>query len=95
MVMLFLINLACLSLLPVICFLYRIYGYGYGGSTELTLLLIAYTLAYSVLTLYTTFLVSKFGCCFIDGKESELSNRTENNGPHTLQVSIYSTLDIN
>jgi len=99
LVMLFLINLVCLSLLPVFCLLYRIYGYGYHGinigSTELTLLLIAYTLAYSVLTLYTTCLVSKYGCCFIDGKESDLSNRTEDNRPHTLQVSIKSTLGIN
>ena len=88
LVWLFLINIACFSLLPVLGFLYSNDEYGLYGSTELTLLLIAYTLAYSVLTLYTTCLVSKFGCCFIEGKETELSNRTGHSGSHDLQVKL-------
>jgi len=84
-------NIVCGSLLPAIGFLYGNYYYEY-DSKELTLLLIAFAVANSVLILYTICLVSKFGCYFLEGKKSECSNGTGDIGPHAVQVLINNTL---
>jgi len=91
-VWLFVMNLVCGCLLPGLGFLYGHYYY-YQNSKALTLLLIAYAVANSVLILYTVCLVSKFGWHFIEGKNSELNNTTVHNGSQALQVSIKNSLE--
>ena len=41
-----------------------------------------------ILNVYTFHLVCKFGCCFVEGLESEMNAKEQNNGTRFSQVNI-------
>ena len=71
---------------------YRYYydGYDYFDLTRLrhTLLalLLIFTFTYSILNMYIICLVTKFGCCFVEGLEGDINNRSQNTEAQPLQV---------
>jgi len=52
-------------------------------------LLLIYTFTYSILNMYIICLVSKFGCCFVEGLEGEINNRSQNTEAQPLQVILF------
>jgi len=48
--------------------------------------LLIFTFLYSILNMYIICLVSKLGCCFVEGLEGEINNRSQNIEAHPLQV---------
>ena len=48
--------------------------------------LLIYSFTMSILNMYTICLVTKYGCCFLEGSEAGINNRTQNNGAQALQV---------
>jgi len=66
------------------------YGYDYEGTeglrNTLFAFLLIYTFTFSILNMYTICLVSKFGCCFVEGMDAEMNNRAQNNASQPLQV---------